>query len=113
MFNLHPFLEQDELNMKVDTFIRCYCRPSSSTSSAIDAMRSAHDGLPPAKRKRPKEKLGAPGESVETVSNPPRPRIGKNIGNATIMLCLALGAICEVSAPLPGPIMGHRIDYRS
>ncbi|KAJ6081446.1 hypothetical protein N7499_006320 [Penicillium canescens] len=113
MFNLHPFLEQDELNIKVDTFIRCYCRPSSSTSSTTDDMRSAHDGLPPAKRKRSKEKLGAPGESVETASNPPRPRVGKNIGNAMIMLCLALGAICEVPAPLPGPIMGHRIDYRS
>jgi hypothetical protein len=75
-------------------------------------MRSARDGLPPAKRKRLKERLGARGESVETVSNPRRPRAGKNIENAMVMLCLALGAIYEVPAPLPGPIMGHRIDYR-
>jgi hypothetical protein len=108
MFNFHPFLEQSELNLKVDMFIRCYCRPNSSP--ATSNMQSARDGPPPAKRKRFKEDVG---ESVETVSNPLRPRVGKNIDNAMIMLCLALGAICEVPAPLPGPIMNQRIDYRS
>ncbi|KAJ6019795.1 hypothetical protein N7499_003107 [Penicillium canescens] len=108
MFNLHPFLEQGELNLKVDMFIRCYCRPN--TSPATNNMQSARDGPPPAKRKCFKENVG---ESVETVYKPLRPRVGKNIDNAMIMLCLALGAICEVPAPLPGPIMNQRIDYRS
>ena len=111
MFNLHPFLDQSELNLKVDMFIRCYCRPNFSP--ATNNMQSARDGPPPAKRKRFKENVGVRGESVETVSNPLRPRVGKNIDNAMTMLCLALGAICEVPAPLPGPIMNQKIDYRS
>ncbi|KAJ6027401.1 hypothetical protein N7460_012218 [Penicillium canescens] len=108
MFNLHPFLEQGELNLNVDMFIQCYCRPNSSP--ATNHMQSARDCPPPAKRKRFKENVG---ESVETVSDPLRPRVGKNIDNAMVMLCLALGAICEVPAPLPGPVMNQRIDYRS
>jgi hypothetical protein len=36
---------------------------------------------------------------------------GKNIDTALILLCLAIGAICEAPAPLPGPIMDKKIDY--
>ncbi|KAJ5791330.1 transcriptional regulator family: Fungal Specific TF [Penicillium psychrosexuale] len=111
MFKLHPFLMMGELNIKVDNFIRCYCRPNTSPSSASSYTRLARDGPPPAKRRRSNENLGVRGEFMQTISNPPRPRVGKNIDNALVILCLALGAICEAPAPLPGPIMDKKIDY--
>ncbi|CAI7640529.1 unnamed protein product [Penicillium glandicola] len=113
MFKLHPFLMESELNFKVDSFIRCYCRPDTSPSSASNYTRLPRDGPPPAKRRRSNENLGVRGAYTETISNPLRPRVGKNIDNALIMLCLALGAICEARAPLPGPIMDQKIDYLS
>ncbi|OQD71222.1 hypothetical protein PENPOL_c001G07584 [Penicillium polonicum] len=111
MFNLHPFLMESELNIKIDCFIRCYCRPNTSPSSTSNYTRLARDGPPPAKRRRSNDNLGVRGEFMETVSNPPRPRVGKNIDNAMVLLCLALGAICEARAPLPGPIMDKKVDY--
>jgi hypothetical protein len=111
MYLLHPFLEQAELDQKVDRFIRCYCRINKSPSSASH-MRPARDGPPPAKRRRSNENLGVRGEFKESVANPERPRVGRNIDNAMVLLCLALGAICEVPSPLPGPIMETRPDYR-
>ncbi|KXG54686.1 uncharacterized protein PGRI_078300 [Penicillium griseofulvum] len=111
MFKLHPFLMEGELNLKVESFIRCYCPPSKSPSSASNYTRLARDGPPPAKRRRSNEHLGVRGEFMETVSNPVRPRVGKNIDNALVLLCMAIGAICEARAPLPGPIMDKDIDY--
>ncbi|KAJ5365084.1 hypothetical protein N7517_007970 [Penicillium concentricum] len=111
MFKLHPFLMEGELNLKVDSFIRCYCPPSTSPSSASNYTRLVRDAPPPAKRRRSNENLGARGEFMETISNPVRPRVGKNIDNALVMLCMAIGAICEAGAPLPGPIMDKNIDY--
>lgn len=113
MFKLHPFLMQTELELKVDNFIRLYCRPSSSPNLASNYTRPARDGPPPAKRRRSNENLGGRGEFMQTISNPVRPRVGKNIDNAVVLLCLALGAICETPAPLPGPIMDQKIDYRT
>ncbi|KAJ5542974.1 hypothetical protein N7461_008977 [Penicillium sp. DV-2018c] len=112
MFKLHPFIMQSELDMKVQNFIRIYCRPSLSPTSASNYPKPARDGPPPAKRRRSNENLGGRGDFVEAISNPVRPRVGKNIDNAMVLLCLALGAICETPAPLPGPIMDHKIDYR-
>jgi hypothetical protein len=111
MYILHPFLAQDELDTKVDRFIRCYCRINTSPHSASNA-RPSRDGPPPAKRRRSNENLGVRGEFMESVANPSRPRVGRNIDNAMVLLCLALGAICEVPAPIPGPIMDTKIDYR-
>ncbi|KAJ5964697.1 uncharacterized protein N7479_004573 [Penicillium vulpinum] len=112
MFKLHPFLMEGELNLKVDSFIRCYCPPNASPSSASNHTRLARDGPPPAKRRRSNDNLGVRGEFTDNIPNPVRPRVGKNIDNAMVMLCLALGAICEAQAPLPGPIMDKKIDYR-
>ncbi|KAI1829218.1 transcriptional regulator family: Fungal Specific TF [Penicillium roqueforti] len=111
MFKLHPFLMEGELKIKVDSFIRCYCRFNTSPSSASNYTRLARDGPPPAKRRQSNGNLGVRGESMETISNPLQPRVGKNIDNALALLCLALGAICEAPAPLPGPIMDKKIDY--
>ncbi|EKV13385.1 hypothetical protein PDIG_38840 [Penicillium digitatum PHI26] len=113
MFKLHPFLMESELNFKVDSFIRCYCRLNSSPSLASNYTRLARDGPPPGKRRRSNDNLGVRGEFMETISNPPRPRVGKNIDNAIVLLCLALGAICEARAPLPGPIMDKKIAYHN
>lgn len=95
MFKLHPFVMEGELNVKVGSFIGCYARPGSN-----DTRLSCH-GPPSVERKPSNENLGVYGEFTD---NPPRPRVGKNIDNALVMLCLALGAICETRAPLPGPI---------
>ncbi|CAG7952149.1 unnamed protein product [Penicillium salamii] len=112
MYKLHPFLEQGELDQKVDRFIRCYCRITTSPSSTSN-RRPSRDGPPPAKRRRSNENLGIRGEFMDSSPSPMRPRVGKNIDNAMVLLCLAIGAICEVPAPLPGPIMDSKIDYRS
>lgn len=112
MYKLHPFLEQGELDQKVDRFIRCYCRLNTSPSSTTN-VRPGRDGPPPAKRRRSNEHMGVRGEFLETPISPMRPRVGKNIDNAIVLLVLALGAICEVPAPLPGPIMDSTIDYRT
>ncbi|KAJ6126176.1 transcriptional regulator family: Fungal Specific TF [Penicillium samsonianum] len=111
MFKLHPFLMEGELNIKVDSFIRCYCRINTSPSSASNYTRLPRDGPIPAKKRRSNERLGVRGRFMEAISNPLRPRVGKNIDNALVMLCLALGAICEAHAPLPGPIMDMRINH--
>ncbi|CAG7954855.1 unnamed protein product [Penicillium olsonii] len=112
MYKLHPFIEQGELDQKVDRFIRCYCRINTSPSSTSNS-RPGRDGPPPAKRRRSNDNMGIRGEFMDSPPNPLRPRVGKNIDNAMVLLCLAIGAICEVPAPLPGPIMDQPIDYRT
>ncbi|KAJ6065751.1 hypothetical protein N7444_001404 [Penicillium canescens] len=111
MYKLHPFIDQGELDQKVESFIRCYCRLTPSPMPRNTQM--GNEGPRPAKRKRSNENLGARGEFLSPSSTPARPRVGRNIDNAVVMLCLALGAICECPAPLPGPIMDQKIDYRS
>ncbi|KAJ6125789.1 hypothetical protein N7471_010282 [Penicillium samsonianum] len=111
MFKLHPFLMEGELNIKVDSFIRCYCRINSSPSSASNYTRLPRDDPPPAKKRQSNESLGVRGGFMKAISNSLWPRVGKNIDNALILLCLALGAICEARAPLPGPIMDKKLDY--
>ncbi|CAP99930.1 Pc22g26420 [Penicillium rubens Wisconsin 54-1255] len=112
MFKLHPFLVEGELRIKVDSFIQSYCRVNNSPPSSVSSYaRPARDGPPPAKKRQSNENLSVRGELMETVSNLLRPLVGKNIDTALILLCLALGAICEAPAPLPGPIMDKKIDY--
>ncbi|CAG8904335.1 unnamed protein product [Penicillium nalgiovense] len=112
MFKLHPFLMESELRIKVDSFIQSYCRVNNSPPSSVSSYaRPARDGPPPAKKRQSNENLSVRGELLEPVSNPLRPRVGKNIDTALILLCLALGAICEAPAPLPGPVMDKKIDY--
>lgn len=112
MHKLHPFLNQNELAWKVESFIRCYCPDSSSSTPGRDGSRGA-------KRKRSNESLrGARGESqssVNAASGTSRPRIGigRNFDNAIILLVLAIGSICECKSPLPGPIMDPKPDFRN
>ncbi|OQE64980.1 hypothetical protein PENNAL_c0217G10580, partial [Penicillium nalgiovense] len=74
-------------------------------------MFKLHPFLMETKKRQSNENLSVRGELLEPVSNPLRPRVGKNIDTALILLCLALGAICEAPAPLPGPVMDKKIDY--
>ncbi|CAG8065411.1 unnamed protein product [Penicillium nalgiovense] len=112
MFRLHPFLMEGELRIMVDSFIRRYCRADNSPPSSVSSYaRPARDGPPPAKKRQSNEDLSVRCEFMETVSNPLRPRVGKNIDAALILLCLAIGAICEAPSPLPGPIMDKKFDH--
>ncbi|KAJ5151048.1 uncharacterized protein N7482_010300 [Penicillium canariense] len=108
MHILHPFLWQHQLEAKVDAFIRCYCSRTSSPMSEPNTL--CRDK----KRKRSHEDLqGIRGTSADSTSASNRPRVGRNIDNAIILLVLALGAICERKSPLPGPIMDNKVeDYR-
>lgn len=112
MHKLHPFLDQTELDGKVETFIRSFCPVTSSPMETHSTLcREHHRG---AKRKRSIEDLqGIRGGSVDPVSATSRPRVGRNIDNAVILLIFALGSICETKSPLPGPIMDYKIDYRN
>ncbi|KAJ5084234.1 hypothetical protein NUU61_008813 [Penicillium alfredii] len=112
MHKLHPFLDQNELNEKVENFIRFYCPPSSTSAPGSSSSRDSQTGT---KRKRSNENLrGARSDSQSTdgSSNPSRPRVGRNIDNAIILLIFAIGAICETKSPLPGPILDHKPDFR-
>lgn len=104
MHKLHPFLNQNELDRKMQTFIRLYC--------VDDASTLCRDHPRGAKRKRSSDDLhGFRGASTEATSSSQR-RVGRNIDNAIVLLIFALGAICETKSPLPGPIMDDRTDYK-
>ncbi|KAJ5234572.1 uncharacterized protein N7469_003740 [Penicillium citrinum] len=95
MHLLHPFLDQRELEEKVDTFIQCYC-PTDTNSLCREK-----------KRKRSVEDVDGSGRDGS--STPP---VGLNIDCAIVLLTIAVGAICETKSPLPGPVMDKEPDYR-
>jgi hypothetical protein len=109
MHQLHPFLNKPELDGKVETFIRSFCPPDTSPFQQTATL--CRENPRPMKRKRSHEDLqGMRGGSVDAAAASSRPRVGRNIDNAIILLIFALGAICETKSPLPGPIM-DRPDY--
>ncbi|KAJ5988543.1 hypothetical protein N7481_003753 [Penicillium waksmanii] len=95
MHLLHPFLDQRELELKVEAFIRCYC-PTDANSLCREK-----------KRKRSVEDVDGSGRDGST-----KPPVGLNIDCAIVLLALAVGAICETKSPLPGPVMEKEPDYR-
>ncbi|KAI2737426.1 transcriptional regulator family: Fungal Specific TF [Penicillium roqueforti] len=112
MFKLHPFLMEGELGIKVDNFIESYYRVNNSPPSSVSSYAQPARNSPPlAKKRQSNENLSVRGELLEPVSNLLRPRVGKNINTALILLYLALGAICEAPAPLPRPVIDKKIDY--
>lgn len=122
LHKLHPFLDQNDLEKKIDMFIRVYCpsaRPSSASVSFINNHNSVGDHHHPrgAKRKRSCETLpGAACDLPSPVGVSSRnysPRIEQSIDNAVILLVLALGSICECrDRPVPGPISDSPPDFR-
>jgi hypothetical protein len=92
--------------------IKLHCLPNTSGSTP-----EGTGGVPRgAKRKRSCETLqGAAcdfptstGVRTEATSR----RIEKSIDNAVLLLVLALGSICEVGAPVPGPVTDNPPDFR-
>ncbi|KAJ5752177.1 hypothetical protein N7520_009094 [Penicillium odoratum] len=106
LHKLHPFLDPDVLPLQIEEFIRIYC-PSDTPNICRDN--------PGAKRKRSYDDdlQGVRGAPLDPTAATSRPRVGKNIDNAVILLVFALGAICEHPSPLPGPIMDQPINYRT
>ncbi|KAL4792878.1 hypothetical protein BDV19DRAFT_367553 [Aspergillus venezuelensis] len=110
LHKLHPFLDIQELEQKIDVFIGLYCpQPGLSVRSSMEASRSA-------KRKRSGEMLLSQRydqrSPTEGPMDSPRP-VQKKLGNAIILLLLALGRICEVRhEPIRGPCSDQVIDYR-
>ncbi|KAH3096609.1 hypothetical protein KXW41_009142 [Aspergillus fumigatus] len=101
---LHPFLDQGDLDKKIEMFIKLHCLPKTAGSTPT----GTGDMLRGAERKRPRDTLqGAAcdfpiptGGRTEATSR----RIERSIDNAVLLLVLALGSICEVGAPVPGPV---------
>ncbi|KAJ5994062.1 hypothetical protein N7451_009786 [Penicillium sp. IBT 35674x] len=94
MHKLHPFLDEQELDSKVDAFIKCYSpRSSMSTTEAnrcntgIEVTRGLVDCF------------SSPGRFVE-----------RNIDNAIILLIFAVGAICDSESPTLCPILNQMAD---
>lgn len=106
---LHPFLDENALERKIERFIKLYAPQRKPAGPYMPGSA----GEPPrgAKRKRSSETLhgaagydmqSSPGSAPERVE---RRRIEKSIDNAIILLVLALGCICEWrDKPLPGPV---------
>ncbi|CAI7595559.1 unnamed protein product [Penicillium discolor] len=106
MHRLHPFLDQSELEVMVDAFIRCYCPPTASLTIEPNTLCQAK------KCKRSYEDLHSiRGGSADPSSASSRPRVGRNIDNAIIILVFALGAICECKSPLPDPIIEEKANF--
>jgi hypothetical protein len=104
---LHPFLDEANLDRKVERFIKIYSPHKKGPMGQISRPAEVNRG---AKRKRSSEALPVGGYDMtrSPASNseraPPR-RVERSIDNAVILLVLALGAICEWrEKPLPGPI---------
>lgn len=92
---LHPFLDQDDLERKIEMFISVYCF-SERSSSVFDPPMNNHnnrDHSRGAKRK------------LSCIQCDHPPRIEQSIDNAVILLVLALGSISECrDRPVPGPV---------
>ncbi|KAJ6117911.1 hypothetical protein N7523_005662 [Penicillium sp. IBT 18751x] len=108
MHPLHPFLNKPELDGKVEAFITCYCPRDTLSVSRNNNLCCEN---PPLKRKRSHAELqDICGGSVDAAAISVRPRVGRNIDNAIILLLFALGAICETNFSNLGAIV-NRPDY--
>lgn len=106
MHKLHPFLNQSELEVKVDAFIRRYCPRTASSTIERNNLRQEK------KRKRFRDDLhGTQRCPFDPSSACWRPRVERSIDNAIIILVFALGAICECRSPPPGPIREEKANF--
>jgi hypothetical protein len=112
MHQLHPFLDQADLENKINMFIRTYC-PQTGSVAPPRAPNEHTNGLPRGgKRKRSCENLHGAGCDVQ----PPAEQgsgqcIEYSVHNAIILMVLALGSICEAN-PVPGPVTDYLVDFR-
>ena len=101
MHKLHPFLDENDLKKKVESFICLYC--SSTRPLSASTMNSGRDkGTKRSKRKRSRSPspIGArPDRELPS-------HIELSVDNAVILLVLALGSICECrDCPVSGPVL--------
>ncbi|GAB1209616.1 hypothetical protein APSETT445_008397 [Aspergillus pseudonomiae] len=112
MHQLHPFLDQSDLENKVDYFIRMYCPLKGPVVSPGVPNNHMNDVPRGAKRKRSCENLQGVGCDMQpAMEQGSSRRIEKSIYNAIILLVLALGSICEAN-PVPGPVTNSPVDFR-
>ena len=112
MHQLHPFLDQSDLENKVDYFIRMYCPLKGPVVSPGVPNNHMNDVPRGAKRKRSCENLQGVGCDMQpAMEQSSSRRIEKSIYNAIILLVLALGSICEAN-PVPGPVTNSPVDFR-
>lgn len=120
MHILHPFLDLKDLNTMVNEFIQRYSTPRKKTFTTHFIPDSNAENAPfhrATKRKRSSEPLqnfvSEAGSSPNSnASGNPIPPVARTIGNATVLLVLALGAICEHKDVLPGPIQDPNTDFQ-
>ncbi|KAL4903695.1 hypothetical protein BDW74DRAFT_179687 [Aspergillus multicolor] len=95
---LHPFIDPDDLEHRVEEFISKYCSQASKPGPSVSPVDASSRAI---KRKR-----------TDSPERPPR--VERSIRNAIILLVLALGRICEVrDEPIRGPCTDQIIDYRN
>jgi hypothetical protein len=105
---LHPFLDESNLERKIERFIKIYSPHKKSVMGQF-MPGTAGEPLRGAKRKRSSEGFHMGGfdmtRSPGSNTVVPTRRVERSIDNAIILLVLALGAICEWrDRPLPGPV---------
>ena len=112
---LHPFLDQNDLDTKIQQFVKVYCHQNSS---APMMNSGSFAGTPRgAKRKRSCETLQGAACDVPSPTNMMAQHAGdrpieKSVDNAIILLVFALGSICQVRhGPIPGPVTDEPPDY--
>ncbi|KAK2762681.1 hypothetical protein FQN54_000855 [Arachnomyces sp. PD_36] len=119
MHILHPFLDLKDLHTMVAEFIQKYSPPRKKTLATQFIPSNNADNNPyhrVAKRKRSSETLhgfmpdagSSPNSSSSGISVPP---VARTITNATVLLVLALGSICECKDVLPGPARDPNSDF--
>ncbi|KAF7139663.1 hypothetical protein CNMCM5793_007262 [Aspergillus hiratsukae] len=107
MHKLHPFLDQSDLEKKIEMFIKFHCASKTSVGSTPTATGDMPRG---AKRKRSCETLQ--GAAYDFPTSAMSRRIEKSIDNAVLLLVLAVGSICEAGPPVPGPVTDTPPDFR-
>ena len=101
LHKLHPFLDENDLKKKMETFICIYC--SSTRPLSASTMNSGRDkGTKRSKRSKRKRSPSPTGARPD----PEFPScIELSIDNAVVLLVLALGSICECcDCPVSGPV---------
>lgn len=122
LHKLHPFLDEPGLWTLFQSYTRQHCTGCPAPSNGYcrensrGAKRKRSYGDMQAPRAAPPPPTMSPYQENDTASvhenwqNESRPSDDMSIDNATILLVLALGAICETPHPLPGP--AGTVDYR-
>lgn len=112
LHKLHPFLDQNDLEKKLEWFIQVYC-PVGPSNPGIPAEYPRG-----AKRKRSCDTLhgvacDVPSPATVKADRASPRRIEQSIDNAVILLVIALGSICEwKELPVPGSVTDTPPDFR-